>query len=428
MRTLIAVAVILLVLTCQSLEAETWHVPSECPTIQAGIDSAASGDTVLLADETFTGDGNRDVDFLGKAITLSSQSGTPDLCVIECEGSWPDTHRAFYFHSGEGASSILTSVTITGGYAAIGAGILCRGNSSPTISDCIISGNSALMGGGGIQCFVHCDPVISDCMISGNSAMEGGGVCCADYCAPVVTDCDISYNDAHRGGGLYSNSSTPVATGCTFVGNTAFEGAGLEADGGFEDSYPWLSDCVFKSNTATENGGGVRFGNSSPLIDGCAFANNSGGSKGGGMYFWSCNPTIDACTLFGNSATQGGGGIYCRNNSSLDVRNSIIGFGEGGGAVGCQPGSVAPLVCCDVFANVGGDWVGCLLDQGDTNGNMNLDPLFCDRVNGDFTLHTTSPCLPGNNDCGELIGAYEEGCSGSAAWPSSWGRIKSLFR
>ena len=46
--------------------------PADYSTIQAAIDDANDGDIILLADGTYTGNGNRDIDFHGKAITLRS--------------------------------------------------------------------------------------------------------------------------------------------------------------------------------------------------------------------------------------------------------------------------------------------------------------------------------------------------------------------
>src|SRR5690242_5154576 len=59
------------------------HVPADQPTIQAGIDAAAPGDTVLVADGVYTGPGNRDL-ILNKAITLASEHGMA-ACTIDCQ-------------------------------------------------------------------------------------------------------------------------------------------------------------------------------------------------------------------------------------------------------------------------------------------------------------------------------------------------------
>ena len=86
------------VIACAA-QAEERHVPSEYPTIQAAIDAADpnNGDEVIIADGTYTGAGNKDLDFAGKAITVRSASGNPALCIIDCEHDG----RGFYFHSGE---------------------------------------------------------------------------------------------------------------------------------------------------------------------------------------------------------------------------------------------------------------------------------------------------------------------------------------
>lgn len=61
------------------------HVPTEYPSIQLGIDAASNGDTVILSDGIYTGNGNRDINFNSKSITVTSENG-PDNCIIDCEG------------------------------------------------------------------------------------------------------------------------------------------------------------------------------------------------------------------------------------------------------------------------------------------------------------------------------------------------------
>ena len=88
------------------------------PAIQQGIDVCVDGDIIELVDGTYTGAGNRDIDFLGKAITLRSRSLDATRCVIDCQGSAAEPHRAFWFHQQEGPDTVVEYVTITGGDTA----------------------------------------------------------------------------------------------------------------------------------------------------------------------------------------------------------------------------------------------------------------------------------------------------------------------
>ena len=156
----LAMGIVLLMAPCTW--AKTIHVPADSSTIQAGINGAVDGDTVLVADGVYTGEGNKNIDFLGKAIVVRSVNG-PEVTVIDCENNG----SGFFFHNNEGSDSKLNGFTITNGFAGEGAGICCW-NASPTISNCIIRGNGAYAPewgeacGGGISCEVA---TIINCMI-----------------------------------------------------------------------------------------------------------------------------------------------------------------------------------------------------------------------------------------------------------------------
>jgi len=171
------------------------HVPAQEPTIQAGIDGASAGDVVLIADGVYSGPGNRDLDFNGKAVTVRSENG-PLNCVIDCQG----LGRGAYFHNSETRNSVLSGVTITNGRADYGGGI--RSNASPTIVNCRIIGNRADESGGGIFCSLRTCR-IENCLITGNTAATGGALHLSHAAAEVV-NCTVCRNSAFLVGGIYA--------------------------------------------------------------------------------------------------------------------------------------------------------------------------------------------------------------------------------
>lgn len=82
-------------------------------TIQEAINGVSDFDVIELADGTFRGAGNVDLDFGGKTLTLRSQSGDPGACVIDVEGA--STFCGFEFQSGEFSDCRIEGVTITHG-------------------------------------------------------------------------------------------------------------------------------------------------------------------------------------------------------------------------------------------------------------------------------------------------------------------------
>ncbi|MHC4742795.1 MAG: choice-of-anchor Q domain-containing protein, partial [Planctomycetota bacterium] len=262
-------------------------VPSEYSTIGGAVDAARDGDTILVDNGVYAGQGNRDINFMGKGLTIRSLNG-PANCIIDCNGSEADPHRGFTLVSVEDQASVIEGFTIINGYDDRGGAILCH-SSNLTISNCIITDNVSSYRGGAIYCQAA-ETVIKDCIISRNSAVTYGGAVASEEGELEMVNCILAGNYSEEIGGAvllrpYGSSGDAISR-CTFRENSAGKEGGAILLGSYYD-YPGLavSDCVFAGNEA---------------------------ESGGAMYLLGEGWRIDKCRIAGNKALDSGGGIYMR--------------------------------------------------------------------------------------------------------------------
>ncbi len=229
-RLSIVCAAVLMVMGAVPVGAAERTVPSpNYPTIQSAIDACVDGDEVVVQPGRYTGDGNRDLDFAGRSITVRSTDPNNwtvvSATVIDCDGTEDDPHLGFYFHTGEDANAVVAGVTITRGYAQVGGGIRCDEGVGPTITKCAITWCWAGMGGG-IVCLAGTTE-ITHCIIRNNAAMMWGGGVLAGSGTRII-NCVICENvtEDHgsaplgaAGGGICSMGAT--ITNCTLWDNCA---------------------------------------------------------------------------------------------------------------------------------------------------------------------------------------------------------------
>jgi predicted outer membrane repeat protein/parallel beta-helix repeat protein len=200
-------AMFLMAMGCTAAEGRTIYVdddgPADFSNIQAAINDANDGDTVIVADGVYTGSGNRDIDFNGKAITVRSENG-PGNCIIDCQL----LGNGFHLHSGEDNDSILDGFTITQSSPG-GMGIWCEDWSNPIITNCIITRTSH-----GIYVNKNTSK-ITNCVAANNS---GSGIVCFDS-SPTITNCTV-INNGWPGIKCYWGS-TPTITNSILRGNSS---------------------------------------------------------------------------------------------------------------------------------------------------------------------------------------------------------------
>jgi hypothetical protein len=389
----LGVWLILLIVPAASFAGKIIYVDNDGPadfnSIQPAINDANDGDTILVADGTYRGNGNRDIDFKGKAIALRSQNG-PHNCIIDCNGTKPDPHRGFYFHSREDTNCVLDGFTVLKGYApeeefygyiwSLGGAIYCN-ESGPIIRNCLIKENHASMAGGGVFSW-RSGPALRNCIFSGNSAYIGGGVCSS---GGVINNCVFSGNKAIQGGGVFCHSSDAIGPAAN----------GQDGASGENEILPL----------------GSSDGRFSQTIINSTFIGNKASSKGMGVFCSGFTALISNCIVWGYGVLEGDEIplVFVSCDSSLSVRHSDVQGGQASNGCGCDerchldwgPGNMDADSC---FAKAGyWDPNGTPNDADDdfwVEGDYHLksqagrwEPLIASWIKDDVT----SPCIDAGN-------------------------------
>ncbi|MCB9831644.1 MAG: hypothetical protein H6807_04145 [Planctomycetes bacterium] len=389
--------VVLLISIVQIAGAQaTLQVPATYPTIQAGIDNAVTGDTVLVAPGTYF----ENLIIQDKEIRLIG-SGGPNVTIVDGNNAGtvlcikPNLGRALW----------IEGFTFTHGRGVDGFGYGHEGKpggiyvqcSSPTIKNCRIVNNRGgdvgdrAQGGAGGIALMGCGPdidgaAILNCVIRANiggttiphlGVMNGqggtGGV--------LLTEANMfmraTYVRDNCGGDSYFSTMTVGAGGvelslprrqtkfedsviCDNVAGMAGEGTPLAGAGGIHGGSPEILFCVVDNNIGGPVGG--------------EFGVNSSGA--GGIY--GLAPKIRNTYIRNNKAGYSGmeglrgagGGVYVAGNALIE--SSVITDNEGGsdglapgmgggGGIHALSGDVT-VIQCTVANNVGGsayDLCGC---------------------------------------------------------------------
>jgi hypothetical protein len=288
------IVIIVLSFAITPLQAAIIRVPAERTTIQAGINAALNGDTVVVYPGTYY----ENIFFRGKNIVLTSRFyEIRDMNLIKStviNGSRPlssDTSSCVLIINHEDSGAILQGFTITGG----------RGTKW-------VDEHGA------------------------GTYREGGGILIASS-API-----IQYN-------LILNNEAANTSGVTSAG-----GGGIRAG----DGNPQILNNVITTNNG-RYGAGVVLNYTGATVKNNVITNNSGGQDYGGGALWmnangSTAKTIENNTITGNKTIA----VYVWQGTSI-IRNSIIWADSTVSAVQIAARSGGPTV---TYSNVQGGWTG----------------------------------------------------------------------
>jgi len=365
------------ILTIGAAAQNTIHVPADQPTIQAAINVASPGDTVLVAPGSYV----ENINFLGKAITVTSSDGAAST-ILDGGG----VKSVVTFNSAESSGSVLNGFTVRNGSGVLisGGGVEISG-ASPTITNNLITGNRASQGMG--------------IRVNGGSPLIQGNTITANLQGP----------SSATGGGISVAGNNTQSANPKILNNVITNHTVGGSGGGIAVSYfssPLIENNYIAGNSAYVGGGGIWITSyQSVIVRQNIIVNNSSGSQdpGSGLYVvgsTSGQPQVINNTLYGNFSSDGASSLYLDAGPGSIFSNNIV-FATSGNGITCAntynkiPGTISSNLS---YSTAGQSWAGSCSASAGVSGNLDADPLFTNPASGDFHLQPGSPAI----DAGDI--------------------------
>lgn len=230
-------------LFCVGTQAAVIDVPGDHATIQAAIDAAGSGDTIVVAAGTYT-------ENVTIAKSLRIEGAGADATCVDAQGS-----GIVLFVSGPTSVVLVEGLTLRQGEADFGAGLFVE-DAAVTLVNCAIRDCEAALGGAVANAATYLDKItLIGCTFHGNttgSMAQGGAI---NMYAGVLnmTNCTVSGNSANKGGGLFLDDEVAFAfQHITVVSNTV-SGRGASGSGIYFSGIGTMDNSIVAANVGADN-------------------------------------------------------------------------------------------------------------------------------------------------------------------------------
>ena len=280
------------------------------------------------------------------------------------------------------------------------------------IENITLKNNIAVYGGfaGGETAFSQRDPKLNKTIVDGD---RNGSVVNVPYTvtvAPLIDGFTIKNGSTDYGGGVRGDGPVIVSNNI-ITDNEACFGAGIcvmDVDAIITKNFVVGNNGAPSYNDSS--GGGILCYNSAAIIANNIIADNTAGYAAGLMCVGPDPMTISGNSIVNNTAMYDGGGVYADGLPGT-IANNIVAFNSSG--FYCYAANSVNLYHNCVFGNQT-NYCG-YITAGE--GDIQVDPLFVDRDNGDYHLQSDSPCRDvGDNS--QLVGATDMD-GDPRKWPSS---------